>query len=232
MHELRIVFGDRIISRELWPPRSPDLSPSDFYLWGTLKNKVYASNPHTLQELKDITREIQIGYIGNVFELKVITISIFRDAGFSKLSFIVVYMPLLIQPFRTKMVKEKICNNINYGKEYEVCNILIICSSDISERSTNRIQTPWVLRSSRMQRSLDAVHLIKVILSDTLRLFSFETLKMNVVVYCSRNRNLANNMEEKHLCIYFGTGKKFILQAMLDEGIDCYEDHSKSVHIP
>ncbi|KAJ4438951.1 hypothetical protein ANN_14905 [Periplaneta americana] len=26
----------------------------------------------------------------------------------------------------------------------------------------------------------------------------------------------------------FGTRKKFILQAMLDEGIDCYEDHSKS----
>lgn len=60
MHELRSVYGDRIISRGLWPPRSPDLSPCDFYLWGTLKNKVYASNPHTLQELKDsITREIQ-----------------------------------------------------------------------------------------------------------------------------------------------------------------------------
>ncbi|KAJ4437760.1 hypothetical protein ANN_13698 [Periplaneta americana] len=31
----------------------------------------------------------------------------------------------------------------------------------------------------------------------------------------------------RYLCIYFGTRKKFILQAMLDEGIDCYEDPPK-----
>ncbi|KAJ4442659.1 hypothetical protein ANN_04248 [Periplaneta americana] len=37
----------------------------------------------------------------------------------------------------------------------------------------------------------------KVILSDTRRSFSCETLKMNVVVYCSRNRNQAYNMQEK-----------------------------------
>ena len=26
-----------------WPPRSPDLTPCDFFLWGNLKSKVYAT---------------------------------------------------------------------------------------------------------------------------------------------------------------------------------------------
>ncbi|KAJ4430164.1 hypothetical protein ANN_22374 [Periplaneta americana] len=45
-----------------------------------------------------------------------------------------------------------------------------------------------------VERSFSAY---KVILSDTRRSFPFETLKMNVVVYCSSNRNQANNMQEK-----------------------------------
>ena len=46
------VFGDRVISCGLWPPRSPDLTPPDFYLWGKLKGSVYADNPRTMDELK------------------------------------------------------------------------------------------------------------------------------------------------------------------------------------
>jgi hypothetical protein len=34
------IFGDRVMSKDLWPPRSPDLSPPDYYLWGTAKVKV------------------------------------------------------------------------------------------------------------------------------------------------------------------------------------------------
>jgi hypothetical protein len=56
MEELRQVFGDRIISRGLWPARSPDLSPCDFYLWGNLKQKVYKTNPHTIEEPKENIR--------------------------------------------------------------------------------------------------------------------------------------------------------------------------------
>ncbi|KAJ4428934.1 hypothetical protein ANN_25930 [Periplaneta americana] len=52
----------------------------------------------------------------------------------------------------------------------------------------------WFLSCADIERSFSAY---KVILSDTGRSFSFETLKMNVVVYCSRNRNQANNMQEK-----------------------------------
>jgi hypothetical protein len=51
------VFGelngdDRIIIKGFWPPRSPDLNPCDFYLWGKLRNIVYANNPHDLEALK------------------------------------------------------------------------------------------------------------------------------------------------------------------------------------
>ena len=35
-----------------WPPRSPDLTVPDFFLWGYLKSKVYASKPKTIHELK------------------------------------------------------------------------------------------------------------------------------------------------------------------------------------
>jgi hypothetical protein len=55
MQMLNDFFGGRIISRNLWPPRSPDLSPPDFYLWGFLKENVYKNNPHTLEEPKQNT---------------------------------------------------------------------------------------------------------------------------------------------------------------------------------
>jgi hypothetical protein len=47
IHVLNEVFENRLISRGLWPARSPDLNPCDFYLWGNLKDKVYSNNPHT-----------------------------------------------------------------------------------------------------------------------------------------------------------------------------------------
>ncbi|GFV46139.1 uncharacterized protein TNCV_1256951 [Trichonephila clavipes] len=57
------TFGeDRIVSRHCrypWPPRSPDLTPVDFWLWGYLKSRVYLSGPSSLSELKDaIRREV------------------------------------------------------------------------------------------------------------------------------------------------------------------------------
>jgi hypothetical protein len=42
---LRDMFGGRLISRYIWPPRSPDLIPPDFYLWGAMKTAVYKDNP-------------------------------------------------------------------------------------------------------------------------------------------------------------------------------------------
>lgn len=46
---------DRIISRyfqTLWPPRSPDLTPCDFWLWGFLKDSVSKDRCQTISDLK------------------------------------------------------------------------------------------------------------------------------------------------------------------------------------
>ena len=59
MTEIERFFDDRIISKALWSPRSPDLSPPDFFLWGALKVKAYANKPRTIQKLENnIRREI------------------------------------------------------------------------------------------------------------------------------------------------------------------------------
>ena len=52
----QIFTEERTVSKGLWPPRSPDLSTCDFYLWGYLKGKVYEQNPHSIDELKDNIR--------------------------------------------------------------------------------------------------------------------------------------------------------------------------------
>ena len=39
-----------------WPARSPDLTPMDFWLWGYLKEKVYAHNPKTVDQLQVVIR--------------------------------------------------------------------------------------------------------------------------------------------------------------------------------
>ena len=38
-----------------WPPRSPDLTPCDYFLWGHLKNKVYVTPP---TDIDDLTQRI------------------------------------------------------------------------------------------------------------------------------------------------------------------------------
>ncbi|GFX66107.1 transposable element tc3 transposase [Trichonephila clavipes] len=53
---------ERVINhqfRHLWPPRSPDLNPCDFWLWGHLKQLVSCDQPKTLPDLKDsISRHV------------------------------------------------------------------------------------------------------------------------------------------------------------------------------
>lgn len=62
MDILRQMFPGRLISKSGdfdWPPRSPDLTAPDFFLWGYLKSKVYANKPQTLEQLKaNIRQEI------------------------------------------------------------------------------------------------------------------------------------------------------------------------------
>lgn len=46
-----------------WPPRSPDLSVLDFFLWGYLENKIYSIQYQTIADLRNATerafRELQ-----------------------------------------------------------------------------------------------------------------------------------------------------------------------------
>ncbi|GFW54124.1 transposable element tc3 transposase [Trichonephila clavipes] len=53
---------ERVISRHfrhLWPTRSPDINPCDFWLWGHLKQLVSCDQPKTLPDLKDgISRHV------------------------------------------------------------------------------------------------------------------------------------------------------------------------------
>ena len=59
---LETKFGERVISRNGpvgWPPRSCDLTPLDYFLWGYVKSMVYANKPATIDELRtNIEREI------------------------------------------------------------------------------------------------------------------------------------------------------------------------------
>ena len=65
------VFEDRVISRRVdvvWPPRSCDLTPLDYYLWGAIKDKCYADQSETINALKDNIVEIQLHTIDNVLK--------------------------------------------------------------------------------------------------------------------------------------------------------------------
>ncbi|GFV95616.1 transposable element Tc3 transposase [Trichonephila clavipes] len=58
---LKDTFGDRLISRFRpvnWPPRSCDLTPLDYFLWGYVKSLVYADKPQTLDHLEDNIRRV------------------------------------------------------------------------------------------------------------------------------------------------------------------------------
>ncbi|GFT40611.1 DUF4817 domain-containing protein [Trichonephila clavipes] len=58
---LKDTFGDRLISRfgpVNWPPRSCDLTPLDYFLWGYVKPLVYADKPQELDHLEDKIRRV------------------------------------------------------------------------------------------------------------------------------------------------------------------------------
>ena len=70
---LRSILQDRISSRRadiIWPPRSCDLTPLYYYLWGAVKDKSYGDKPETIDALMDNIREaigeIQLHTIDNV----------------------------------------------------------------------------------------------------------------------------------------------------------------------
>ncbi|GFS62456.1 transposable element Tc3 transposase [Trichonephila clavipes] len=58
---LKDTFGDRLISRfgpVNWSPRSCDLTPLDYFLWGYVKSLVYVDKPQMLDHLEDNIRRV------------------------------------------------------------------------------------------------------------------------------------------------------------------------------
>jgi len=48
-------YGQKWIARGgpvAWPPRSPDMNPLDFYLWGHVKSIVYKNAPNNIADLR------------------------------------------------------------------------------------------------------------------------------------------------------------------------------------
>ncbi|GBN95482.1 hypothetical protein AVEN_183246-1 [Araneus ventricosus] len=86
---LNMHFGnDRIICRHFptaWTPRSPDLNPCDFWLWGYLKDVVYGGPIANLDELKNrITQHIHnitTETLRSVVELAVLRFQIIVENG-------------------------------------------------------------------------------------------------------------------------------------------------------
>ncbi|GFW98372.1 hypothetical protein TNCV_1092501 [Trichonephila clavipes] len=57
---LKDTFGDHLLrfGPVNWPPRSCDLTPLDYFLWGYLKSLFYADKPQTLDHLEDNIRRV------------------------------------------------------------------------------------------------------------------------------------------------------------------------------
>ena len=52
---LKSKFGDKLISKNgpvNWPPRSCNLTPLDYFLWGYVKSLVYADKPAIIDALE------------------------------------------------------------------------------------------------------------------------------------------------------------------------------------
>ncbi|KAJ4434494.1 hypothetical protein ANN_23056 [Periplaneta americana] len=63
-NRLNATFPDRWIGRGgpvLWPPRSPDLSPLDFFLWGNVKRFMYETPIDTAEEL--VARVVEAAHV-------------------------------------------------------------------------------------------------------------------------------------------------------------------------
>jgi hypothetical protein len=58
MQALSGVFGDRIISRSIWPASSPQLNPRAFFFWGFLKDKFCNINVSKEEVKENVRREI------------------------------------------------------------------------------------------------------------------------------------------------------------------------------
>ncbi len=71
---LRRCFGNHLISIGHWSPRSSDLSPCDYFLWGYVKDHVFLNVPKLMVELKtnitEVTGNVNQKTLKTVFQNK------------------------------------------------------------------------------------------------------------------------------------------------------------------
>ena len=72
MRGIKSLFQDRIFSKNIWAPRSPDLTLAAFFVWGLLKGIVYKNTPRIIEQLKDAIRQeiqaVNVDTLGKVFQ--------------------------------------------------------------------------------------------------------------------------------------------------------------------
>jgi hypothetical protein len=109
------MFGERLISRGIWPPRSPDLSPPDVFLWGAAKSQVHEINAESVAELRTATNN----YVQSI------TDETFLIQGVSK-----------IQDMNSGMSSSHVDNqnslceiSSSHGGEYDVQSCLLGCTA-------------------------------------------------------------------------------------------------------
>ena len=54
-----LLLNIALLAAVVQPPRSCNLTPLDYYLWGAVKYKCYADTPETIDVLKDNIREVR-----------------------------------------------------------------------------------------------------------------------------------------------------------------------------
>ena len=83
---LETTFNNKLISTRgtiKWPPRSPDLSPNDFFLWGYLKEEVYRHSFERARNLEELRQKI-IHFCGRITpqQLRDMRLSLYNRFGY------------------------------------------------------------------------------------------------------------------------------------------------------
>ncbi|GFV37682.1 uncharacterized protein TNCV_2707971 [Trichonephila clavipes] len=156
---LKDTFGDRLITRFgplNWPPRSCDLTPLDYFLWGYVKSLVYANKPQTLDHLEDNFRRVIADIRPQMLE-KVIenwttsepAVAVLCQKSYLKLS----HVAAVRDPFRLSSAFSK--NSQAAVAEWSRCRIVaaLVTSSSPGPLKIRRVGERCTLNLSRVQTS-------------------------------------------------------------------------------
>ena len=60
-----VQFGPKFVKKDIWPPRSSDLNPCDFFFWGYFKDRVYSKRLESNEPLK-VENDNEISIISKI----------------------------------------------------------------------------------------------------------------------------------------------------------------------